>query len=550
MKPFDVPAPAVDAVAGVWGAPRESATGGNAKEADMAPTPSRPRVRSLVVILGDQLSLDIAALQAAHPGDSIVLMAEVAAETDYAWHHRKKLAFVLSAMRHFAARLRERGWSVDYVHLEDPGNTGTFTGEIERALARHGLEHVLVTSPGEWRVLASLQDWAAARPVSLEILDDSRFFCSPVEFSRWAGDRKQLRMEHFYRHLRERTGLLMDASGPAGGQWNFDHDNRKPADPAMDMPDVPRFAPDAVTSEVLDLIDRRFADHPGQLRPFWFAVTAEDAERALRHFLRAALPRFGDYQDAMLSNRPFLYHSVLSPYLNCGLLDPLTVCRAAEAEYRAGRAPINAVEGFIRQILGWREYVRGVYWLMMPEYPRSNALAAKRPLPAFYWTGKTDMACMAACIGQTLADAYAHHIQRLMVTGNFALLAGIDPHAVHEWYLAVYADAFEWVEVPNTIGMSQFADGGRLASKPYAASGKYINRMSDYCGTCRYDVKLKTGPHACPFNYLYWDFLARNAATLGRNHRLARPYATLSRFDKEHREAIASSAAVFLAALE
>jgi deoxyribodipyrimidine photolyase-related protein len=514
------------------------------------PRPANSGRTPLVVILGDQLSLALAALKSTSPDQAVVLMVEVAEETGYVWHHVKKLAFVLSAMRHFANRLREQGWRVDYVRLDDPDNTGTFTGEIDRALDRHGLGRVVVTSPGEWRVLASLKDWAATREVALEILDDSRFLCPTAEFARWAEGRRQLRMETFYHFMRERTGLLMDGTEPAGGRWNFDHDNRKPADPGLDLPDVPRFEPDSITNEVLDLVGQRFKDHPGELRPFWFAVTADDADAALRHFMRVALPRFGDYQDAMLAGRKFLFHSVLSPYLNCGLLDPLEVCRAAEAEYRSGRAPLNAVEGFIRQILGWREYVRGVYWLRMPDYARSNALAAKRPLPAFYWTGKTDMACLAACIGQTLEDAYAHHIQRLMVTGNFALLAGIDPHAVHEWYLAVYVDAFEWVELPNTIGMSQFADGGLLASKPYAASGNYINRMSDYCGKCRFDVKQKTGPRACPFNYLYWDFLARNAAVLGRNHRLAQPYATLARFDAGHRDAITSSAATFLATLE
>ena len=518
-------------------------------------TPDRPHSpgldgRRLVVILGDQLSPDIAALKSTRPGDAVVLMAEVAAETRYAWHHRKKIAFVLAAMRHFAASLREQGWQVDYVRLEDDGNTGTLTGEIERALTRHGLRHVVVTHPGEWRVLAALKDWSRHSQTLLGILEDTRFLCPIDAFALWAKGRKQLRMEYFYRHMREQTGLLMNGTEPEGGRWNFDRDNRKPADPTLDPPEVARFTPDDLTESVLDLVERRFDDHPGQLRPFRFAVTRADAETALREFLRVALPDFGDYQDAMLSGRKFLYHSVLSPYLNCGLLDPLAVCRAAEAEYRAGRAPLNAVEGFIRQILGWREYVRGLYWTRMPAYAQSNALAAHRPLPGFYWTGKTDMACMAACIGQTLEEAYAHHIQRLMVTGNFALLAGIDPHAVHEWYLAVYADAFEWVELPNTLGMSQFADGGLLASKPYVASGNYINRMSDYCSGCRYDVKLKTGERACPFNYLYWDFLARNAATLRRNPRLGQAYATLARLEEDHREAIAASAARFLATLK
>ena len=357
-------------------------------------------------------------------------------------------------------------------------------------------------------------------------------------------------MEHFYREMRLAHGLLLDDGKPTGGRWNFDAENRKPARADLFMPQPTRFEPDARTREVLDLVAHRFPDHFGDLEPFWFGVTHEHADQAFVHFLREALPRFGDYQDAMLVGEPFLYHAVISTYLNAGLLDPLDVCRRAEAEYRAGRAPLNCVEGFIRQILGWREYVRGIYWLRGPDYVHENALGATRDLPWFYWSGETEMACLSAAIGQTKREAYAHHIQRLMVTGNFALLAGIDPHQVHEWYLAVYADAYEWVEAPNTIGMSQFADGGALASKPYAASGAYIDRMSDYCGQCAYDVKQKNGPKACPFNYLYWDFLARNRTALANNPRVAPMYRTLDRLSEERRAEIARDAADFLAQLK
>jgi deoxyribodipyrimidine photolyase-related protein len=305
-----------------------------------------------------------------------------------------------------------------------------------------------------------------------------------------------------------------------------------------------------MTKEVLALVEARFADHFGSLRPFWFGATRADAEAAFAHFLNTALSQFGDYQDAMLAGEKFLYHSVVSLYLNCGLLDPLVMCRAAEAEHRHGRAPLNAVEGFIRQIIGWREYVRGIYWREGPDYAHRNALGATRPLPEFYWSAQTDMACLRAAIEQTRDEAYAHHIQRLMVTGNFALLAGVDPHELHEWYLAVYADAYEWVEAPNTVGMSQFADGGLLASKPYAASGAYIDRMSDYCGGCRYKVKLKAGPDACPMNYLYWDFIARHRDRIKGNPRMAQMVRTWDGFGDERKAEIRRDSEEFLVKLK
>jgi deoxyribodipyrimidine photolyase-related protein len=343
---------------------------------------------------------------------------------------------------------------------------------------------------------------------------------------------------------------LMAGDAPMGGQWNYDAENRKPAEARLFIPHRRGTEPDAATQEVLTLVAARFADHPGQLEGFDLAVTREGALAEMARFMADAMPQFGDYQDAMLTGEPLLWHSLLSPYLNVGLLDPLEVCRAAEAEYAAGRAPLNAVEGFIRQIIGWREYVRGIYWWAGPDYAKRNALGATRPLPDFYWTGQTEMRCLAEAIGQTLTLGYAHHIQRLMITGNYALLAGVDPHDVHSWYLAVYLDAFEWVELPNTLGMSQFGDGGLLASKPYAASGAYVDRMSDYCGNCAYDVRQKTGPKACPMNALYWDFLARNRDQLGRNVRLAMAYRNWDRMAEDQQRALRASAAVHLTRLD
>jgi deoxyribodipyrimidine photolyase-related protein len=498
----------------------------------------------LILVLGDQLTPALSSLRAGDPARDVVLMAEVTEEASYVRHHVKKIAFVFSAMRHFAEELRQSGWQVDYVRLDDPGNTGSLGGEVERALVRHGSAQTLVTEPGEWRLMAAMQDWRGA-----ELLPDDRFLADRHGFAAWAEGRKGLRMEHFYRLMRRKTGLLMADGQPAGGQWNFDADNRKPAGSALLLPRPRRFEPDGITREVLDLVARRFPDHFGDLEPFWFATTRADAEDAFAHFLKAALPDFGTYQDAMLAGHRFLCHAVVSAYLNAGLLDPLAMCRAVEAEWKAGRVPLNSAEGFIRQVIGWREFVRGVYWWRMPGYAAGNALEARRPLPAFYWSGDTAMACLRACIAQTREEAYAHHIQRLMVTGNFALLAGIDPHELHEWYLAVYADAYEWAELPNTIGMSQFADGGLLASKPYAASGAYINRMSDYCGQCAYDVKAKEGAKACPFNLLYWHFVARHRERLSRNPRMAQTVRTWDRFAPERQARLWRDAEAFLATL-
>lgn len=505
---------------------------------------------TIVPVFADQLSVNLSVLAHADCRRDRVLMVEVAEEANHAAHHRKKLAFLFSAMRHHAEALRQAGWDVDYVRLDDPDNTGSFTGELGRALARHDASRVALTEPGEWRVQEMARHWQTGFPIRVDIVDDSRFLCSRAEFSEWAGERRQFRMEYFYREMRRKTGLLMEAGEPAGGRWNLDAENRKPADRDLFMPRPLQVEPDATTQDVISMVARLFPERFGRIEPFDLAVTRQDAERALDLFIERALPRFGAYQDAMLSGERFLYHSALSAYLNAGLLDPLDMCRRAETAWREGTVPLNSAEGFIRQIIGWREYVRGIYWLKMPGYEENNFLNARRPLPAFYWNADTQMACVREVVAQTRETAYAHHIQRLMVTGNFALLAGIEPRQVHEWYLAVYADAFEWVELPNTLGMSQFADGGLLGSKPYAASGNYINKMSDYCGNCRYDVRKRTGPDACPFNSLYWDFLARNREKLHRNPRLTQAYRSWERMPEQTRSACLDNAKDVLVRLE
>lgn len=502
---------------------------------------------SLRLVLGDQLSPSLASLRDAVPEQDAILMAEVMSEATYVPHHQQKIALIFAAMRHFADELRARGFTVHYTTLDAPDNAGSLLAEVGRHIAALEPARLILTEPAEWRLDHEMRGWGEALGIPVELRADDRFLCSRASFAAWADGKRQLRMEFFYRAMRKRHHVLLDTEGgPEGGQWNYDSENRKALPPGLAVPQRPQSAPDQITAEVLQLVRQRFAAHPGALEPFAWAVTRAGAEAALAWFLRHALPRFGDYQDAMAETEPLLFHAVLSPYINIGLLDPMAVIRAAEAEYRAGRVPLNAAEGFIRQILGWREYVHGIYWLEMPAYGASNFLAADHPLPEFFWTAETDLNCLRQAIGNTLRQAYAHHIQRLMVIGNFALLAGLAPQAVQAWYLAIYADAFEWVELPNTHGMALFADGGRMASKPYAASGKYIQRQSDYCRRCRYDPNQVTGPAACPFNALYWDFLARHQNKLAANPRLTMPYRTWARFSPERQEALREQAAAFL----
>ncbi|SEL79020.1 deoxyribodipyrimidine photolyase-related protein [Roseovarius azorensis] len=496
-------------------------------------------VGRLVLVLGDQLSHSVSALREADKTSDTVVMAEMMDEARYVPHHPKKIALILSAMRHFAEELRAEGWQVAYTRLDDPEATRSIVGELMRRAEQHETTEVITTQPGEWRLIKELNN----APLRVRQLPDDRFLCSLEEFDRWARGRKELRMEYFYREMRRKTGFLMEGGKPAGGKWNFDHDNRKRAQADMLRASPMQFAPDEVTRQVLDLVETRFDGNFGQLRPFWFAVTRAQALRALDHFARHLLPGFGDYQDAMLNDDPFLHHSVISMYLNIGLLNPVDICTRIIEEWQAGRVPINAAEGYVRQIIGWREYMRGIYFREGPDYVRRNALGHDRDLPALYWGGDTRMNCVRQAVEQTGKEAYAHHIQRLMVTGNFALLAGIDPVQLHEWYLAVYADAFEWVEAPNVIGMSQFADGGIIASKPYISSGNYINRMSDYCGTCAYSVGDKTGARACPFNLLYWGFLDRHRERFAGNPRMTPVYRTWDGMDAGRRSEILSDAA-------
>ncbi len=499
----------------------------------------------LVLVLGDQLTPSVAALRAADRARDVVVMAEVMGEGESVPHHPQKIVLILAAMRKFAVALRAAGWRVAYSRLDDPENSQTLSGELLRRAGEFGASEVLATKPGEWRVLRDLEEL----PLPVRMLEDDRFICSEAEFAGWAEGRKQLRMEWFYREMRRKTGLLMEGDQPAGGQWNFDHDNRKPAKADLLRPRPRDFAPDAVVEEVLGLVEARFR-HFGRLRPFRWATDREGALEALAEFVAERLPRFGEEQDAMLEGKAFLSHAVISPYLNIGLLGPMEVCRAVEDAWKSGKVPIQAAEGFIRQVIGWREYVRGIWALKGPVYLQGNALGHARKLPGVYWGGETGMACMKAAVGQTRDVGYAHHIQRLMVTGNFALLAGVAPSEVHEWYLSVYVDAFEWVEAPNTVGMSQFADGGLLGSKPYVSSGAYIDRMSDHCGGCRYRVKEKIGDRACPFNLLYWHFLDRHRERFRANPRMGQMYRIWDGMEAGHRNAVLAGAERVLSRLD
>lgn len=492
----------------------------------------------LIPIFADHLSHDLFALQFADRATARILMVEVKEEAQSVPHHRKKLIFLFSAMRHFAEELREDGWTVDYVKLNDPDNSHSFTSEVKRALERHSIEEIIVCQPGNWRVQEVVKSWEEMFDLRVTITPDDRFISTPDEFADWAEGRKQLRMQYFYRNMRRKTGLLMDGDDPVGGQWNYDKENRKPPKGGMDYPDPPRFEPDEVTQAVIDMVKEEFPNRFGSVEGFHWAVRREDVLKCLQDFIDHRLETFGDFQDAMVTGEAFMFHSLVGFYLNSGLLTPLEVCEAVAGAYEKGKAPLNAVEGYIRQIIGWREYVRGIYFLKMPDYKQENFFNNRRPLPDFFWTGETEMNCLKQTIDQTMEHAYAHHIQRLMVTGNFALIAGIDPYKVHEWYLAVYADAFEWVELPNTLGMSQFGDGGLLGSKPYASSGAYINRMSDYCRDCRYNVKKRVEEDACPFNALYWDFHLRNEGKLCGNNRLSMVYRNLDKMEEETKAAL------------
>ncbi len=498
------------------------------------------RLHALIVVLGDQLDFDAAAFDGFDSALDAVWMAEVDEESTHVWSSKPRTVMFLAAMRHFAQALQASGRTVHYTHLDAPGNGGTLAAQLQADILRLRPARLVITAPGDWRVLKAIESIAGASGLPLEVREDRHFFCSVRDFAEHARQRKSLRMEYFYREQRKRHGVLMRGDEPVGDRWNFDAENREGfcAQGPGDVPPRTRFEPDSVTREVIELVDSRFGAHPGRLESFAWPVTRDQALQSLRAFIKERLPMFGRYQDAMWPDQPWLYHAHLSAALNLKLLNPREVVAAAEAAWHDGHAPLASVEGFIRQVLGWREYVRGIYWTQMPGYLERNALEAREALPAWYWTGETDMACLHDALEQTLAHGYANHIQRLMVTGLYALMLGVEPKQVHAWYLAVYVDAVEWVELPNTLGMSQYADGGLLGSKPYVATGKYIQRMSPYCKGCRYDPAQRLGDTACPFTTLYWDFLMRHEPMLARNPRMALQVRNVARLGDGEKQAV------------
>ena len=500
--------------------------------------------RHLVLVLGDQLDAGSAAFDGFDPKTDAVWMAEVDEEATHVWSTKARIAVFLAAMRHFRDRLLADGVAVDYHELGRSRAKTTFASVLARSVRRLEPSKLIVLEPGEWRVKESLEAAAKQLGLPLDIRDDRHFFATHDDFEAHCEGRKELRNERFYRQMRRSLGVLMDGGKPVGGEWNYDVANRLSFGKKgpSDVPAPRSFAPDATTREVITLVGRRFASHPGTLDAFDWPVTPEDAKEALDDFIQHRLAGFGPYEDAMWTGLPYVFHSRLSNAINLHLLDPRDAVAVAVQALEKGRAPIQSVEGFVRQLIGWREFIRGIYWKFMPDYEHSNTFGHEAPLPGLFWTGETDLNCLRECIGQTLELGFAHHIQRLMVTGLFPLLFGVDPHEVHKWYLAVYVDAIEWVEMPNVLGMSQFADGGLMSSKPYAASGKYIQRMSNYCVDCRYAPAARLGDDACPVTTLYWDFLIRHDTLLRRNRRMALQVKNIDRLDRAEHRAIRKQA--------
>jgi deoxyribodipyrimidine photolyase-related protein len=499
-------------------------------------------MRTLVLLLRDQLNRSATVLDDLNPETDAVAMTEADTNRGRYAEHVQQLVLGLSAMRHVRNDLRERGLTVHYQTADADDVADDASDFLRQQMADHQPERVAITEPGRLGLLDDLQAVCDAAGVPLDVHADDHFLVTHDTFEQWADGRKELTMEYFYREQRRAYDVLLTEDGdPVGGDWNFDDDNRESfgADGPGMTPDPITFDPGAVTQGAIETVRAAFPDAPGSPDSFGWPVTPEQARRSLADFIEHRLPLFGTYQDAMWTGRSFLYHSRLSAALNLKLLDPRTVIEAAEQAYHDGDAPINAVEGFIRQVLGWREFVRGVYFLHGPEYVEKNALDATADIPDFYWTGDTQMRCLSECAGQVAEHAYTHHIPRLMVLGLFGLLYGVDPQQMNAWHEAMYVDAWEWVSAPNMIGMALYADGGIVGSKPYTASGKYIGRMSNYCQHCVYDKGSATGEDACPFTTLYWNFLDRHQDALSGNRRMNFQLANVRRKSDAELDAIA-----------
>lgn len=489
-------------------------------------------MKKLILILGDQLDINSSALSNFDSTRDEVLMIESQNESTYVWSHKAKIAIFLSAMRHFAQTLLSKKIPLTYIKE----SCLTIEEELRHQLIQKKVTHLVCVEPGEYRLKLAIENLARDLNIHLLMEDDHHFYCSNQEFREWVGDKKELRLEYFYRHMRKKHQILMDGeSQPVSGQWNFDDQNRKPYSkngPGL-IDDPLMFLPDEISREVLAFVEHQYPEHPGSLEHFSWPVTREQALDALAHFVNHRLPTFGMYQDAMWKETPFGWHSILSTSLNLKLLNPREVVHSALEAYQNNRLDLATVEGFIRQVIGWREFIRGIYYLDMPGMATANFYQHQRKLPEWYWTANTKMNCMKDAIGQTLKYGYAHHIQRLMITGNFGLLAEILPQEVSDWYLAIYVDAIEWVELPNVVGMALFANGGRFTSKPYIASGAYVKRMSNYCDGCQYKPDVRYGEQACPMTTLYWNFLINHQVEFNQNPRTRLMTANLSKISTE-----------------
>ena len=477
------------------------------------------------------------------PAQARVLMVESTGSLRRRPWHRHKLILVLSAMRHFADQLRSQGWEVDYRSAPD------FRRALHDHHQRYQPQRWLVMRPATWQGAQFVESLRTALP--LEVLPNRMFLATPEDL----GAARSPLLEQFYRRMRRRTGLLMDGDQPAGGRWNFDSDNRLPPrkewrkGDLRDVPQLPTFPPDAITQQVIAEV-ARIETAWGRLEGFTLPVTRADAIRFFDDFVAHRLARFGPYEDAMVSGAPVLFHSLVSPLINIGLLERDELCAAAERAWHEGHAPLQSVEAFIRQLIGWREFIYAIYWREMPRLREMNALQATRPLPRFYWDAQTEMACLREAVQGVWERGYTHHIQRLMILSNFAMLAGVRPQELNDWFLSTYVDAYDWVVTPNVIGMGTFADGGIVGTKPYAASANYIQKMSTYCLGCRYNPRLRVGKDACPFNALYWDFVVRHAQVLESNPRTAMPVKALRGMTSEQVRELRQQAARFLDKLD
>ncbi|GAB4476133.1 MAG: cryptochrome/photolyase family protein [Elainellaceae cyanobacterium] len=486
-----------------------------------------------VWVLGDQLWQEQAALQscADEAANTPVILIESLNWVRVRPYHQQKLVLVWSAMRHFAAELREAGWPVTYETAED------FEQPLSQWIKANGITELRVMSPGDRPFLDLIQ--SLDLPCKLNLLPNNHFLWQDGEFAAWAKGKKNLLLEYFYREGRQRFNVLMEGKQPVGGAWNFDKDNRKPPKGKLNPPAPLEFEPDEITREVMQQVRELGCPTYGELEPFRWGVGRSHALQVLDHFIATRLPTFGPYQDAMVTGEDTMWHALLSPYLNLGLLRPLEVIHAAERAYHEQDLSLSSVEGFIRQVLGWREYMYGLYHHVEADYAQRNWFQHTQPLPAFFWdSAQTEMNCLRQTLSQIERTGYAHHIQRLMILANFSLIAGFSPQEVENWFHAAFIDAYDWVMQTNVIGMGLFADGGILASKPYAASANYVNKMSDYCKGCRYDPKQRTGENACPFNFFYWDFLDRHRAQLKSQGRINLILANLDKMPPEELQAI------------